>query len=104
MTTIPGHNQMLQQSSIVQELSTQGHASKPSPDQAAALQQLQEVAKGSTVQGAEESEHLKQETAKQKEKKELSQRQKAGKKKKRHPDQERTLDPDATGQLLDTTA
>ncbi len=105
MTTIPGHNQMLQQSSVVQELSNQAHSPKPSPDQAAALQQAQEVAKGSSVQGSEESERLKEEKARQKEKEESSRGQKSGKKKKKkiNREEEIALDPEATGQLLDTT-
>jgi hypothetical protein len=97
MTTIPGHNQILQQSSIAQELSSQGSALKPSPDHAAVQQQAQEVVKGSTVQDSEESERLKEERGRQKEK--------GGKKKKKiNQDEEMELDPDAPGRLLDTTA
>ena len=104
MTTIPGHNQILQQSSIAQELSNQGNALKPSPDQAAVLQQAQEVVKGSTVQESEESERLKEEKAKQK-KRALARRQETGRKKKKNinQDEELALDPDVTGRLLDTT-
>lgn len=100
MTTIPGHNQILQQSSIAQELSNQGAANKPSPDQAVVQQQAQEIVKGSTVQGSEESERLK----KQKEKREQERKQMADRKKKKiNQDKEMALDPDATGRLLDTT-
>ncbi len=104
MTTIPGHNQILQQSSVAQELSNQGNALKPSPDQAAVLQQAQEVVQGSTVQGAEESERLKQEADKQK-KNALARRQEADRKKKKkiNQDKEMALDPNTTGRLLDTT-
>ena len=49
MTTIPGHNQMLQQSGIAQELSQQAHSPKPSPDQAAVIQQAQEVMENFTM-------------------------------------------------------
>ena len=98
MTTIPGHNQILQQSSIAQELSNQGAANKPSPDQAVVQQQAQEIVKGSTVQGSEESERLK------KEKEKRAQKQTADRKKKKiNQDKEMALDPDATGRLLDTT-
>lgn len=98
MTTIPGHNQILQQSSIAQELSNQGAAHKPSPDQAVVQQQAQEIVKGSTVQGSEESERLK------KEKEKRAQKQTADRKKKKiNQDKEMALDPDATGRLLDTT-
>jgi len=100
MTTIPGHNQILQQSSIAQELSNQGAAHKPSPDQAVVQQQAQEIVKGSTVQDSEESERLK----KQKEKREQERKEMADRKKKKiNQDKEMTLDPDATGRLLDTT-
>lgn len=106
MTTVPGHNQILQQSTIVQELSNQAHSPKPSPDQAAAQQQVQETVKGSTVQTSEESERLKEEKAKQKEKREQRLRQKEDKKKKKikkiNQDEEMALDPEATGRLLDT--
>jgi len=104
MTTIPGHNQILPQSSIAQELSNQGNSLKPSPDQAALLQQAQEVAQGSTVQGAEESERLKEEAAKQK-KRALARRQDEDRKKKKkiNQDEEMALNSDATGRLLDTT-
>ncbi len=105
MTTIPGHNQILQQSSVVQELSNQAHSPKPSPDQAAAQQQAQNAIQGSSVQGSEESERLKEEKARQKEKKELSRGQKPGRKKKKKINREEkiALDPETTGQLLDTT-
>lgn len=109
MTTIPGLNQMLPQSSIAQELSNQGNSPKPAPDQAAVLQQAQEVVQGSTVQGAEESERLKQEKDKlekdKQKKKALARRQEADRKKKKkiNQDKEMALDPDATGRLLDTT-
>jgi hypothetical protein len=98
MTTIPGLNQILPQSSIAQELSNQGAAHKPSPDQAVVHQQAQEIVKGSTVQDSEESERLKK-------KKELARRQDKGRKKKKkiNQDEEMSLDPDARGRLLDTT-
>lgn len=100
MTTVPGHNQMLPQSGIAQELSHQAHTLKPSPDQAAAQQQAQEVIRNSSVQGSEEAERLK----KEKEKKEVRQRQKIGRKEKNKINQEEdlALDPDASGRLLDT--
>jgi hypothetical protein len=105
MTTIPGHNQILQQSTIAQELSNQGNALKPSPDQAVVQQQAQEIAKGSTVQNAEESERLKEEKIKQKEKRARKRRQNAGRKKEKkiNHNEEMALDPDTTGRLLDTT-
>ena len=95
MTTIPGHNQILQNSGAAQEASQQAHSPKPSPEQAAGVQQAQEVIQQSTVQGSEEAERLK------KEKKE--QRAKAGQKRKKpNREEEFALDPDAPGRLLDT--
>ncbi|WP_022664698.1 hypothetical protein [Desulfospira joergensenii] len=95
MTTIPGHNQVLQNSGVAQEASQQAHSPKPSPEQAAGVQQTQEVIQNSTVQGSEEAEKLK------KEKKE--QRRKARQKKKNAArEEDLALDPDAPGRLLDT--
>ncbi len=93
MTTIPGHNQVIQHSGAAQEASQQAQSPKPSPEQAAGVQQAQEVIQNSSVQGSEESERLK------KEKKEF--RQRPGKRKKARK-KEREPDPDATGRLLDT--
>jgi len=104
MTTIPGHNQILQQSSIAQELSNQAHSLKPSPDQAVVQQQAQELVKGSTVQSTEESERLKEEKEKQKEKKAAGKDSGRKKENKMNQEEEIALDPDATGRLLDTTA
>ena len=104
MANIPGLNQMLPQSSIAQELSNQGAAHKPSPDQAVVHQQTQEIVQGSTVQGSEESERLKEEKDKQKKKRALARKQEdSGKKKKINRDEEMELDLDAPGRLLDTT-
>jgi len=99
MTTIPGLNQILPQSSIAQELSNQGAAHKPSPDQAVVHQQAQEIIKGSTVQNSEESERLKEK------KRALGRRRDKDRKKKKkiNQDEEMALDPDARGRLLDTT-
>jgi len=99
MTTIPGHNQIFQQSGIAQELSQQAQSPKPSPDQAAALQQAQEVVQNSTIQGSEESERLKRQ--KEKRKKRLA--RKAGKRHRRDREEELAMDPEAKGRILDTT-
>jgi predicted secreted acid phosphatase len=99
MTTVPGINQVLQQSTIAQELSQQAQSPKPSPDQAAAIQQAQQAVQNSVIQGSEESERLKR----QKEKKGERQAGKL-KNKKRGRDEDLALDPDATGRILDTTA
>ena len=105
MTTIPGLNQILPQSSIAQELSNQGAAHKPSPDQAVVHQQAQEIVQGSTVQDSQESDRLKEERDKQKDKRAQERRggHRGKKKKKTNKDEEIALDLDARGRLLDTT-
>ena len=60
MTTIPGHNQVMQQSGVAQEVSNQAHSPKPGPDQAAAIQQAQETIQKTTVQGSDESDRSKE--------------------------------------------
>lgn len=96
MSTIPGHNLVIQQSGVAQEIT---HPTpKPSPEQAAALQQAGEVVKNSTVQEFEESERLK--LKKEKELFITKQKKEGHKKKKRREDPEQ--DPDATGKLVDT--
>ena len=91
MTTIPGHNQIIQQSGIAQEISNQAHALKPSPDQAAVVQQAQEKRKNSTVLESDESERLKKK------------REERQKQQKRQKQQDMDMDPDAPGRILDTT-
>ncbi len=113
MTTISGHNQILQQSGIAQEISQQAHSPKPSPDQAALLQQAQEKMKNSTVLESEESERLKKQKEKQtqrrlqKKRDQSDRKQHPPKKSAQHSDsvtQDPALDPDRAGQILDTTA
>ena len=99
MTTVPGHNQIMQQAGVAQELSQQAHSPKPSPDQAAALQQAQETVQNTTVQGSEESVRLKQ----QKEKKQQQEERKLAKARKRNRKKDLACDPNSTGRLLDTT-
>ncbi len=101
MTTIPGHNQIIQQSGFAQEISQQAHSLKPAPDQAAVLQQAQEIRKNSTVLASDESERLKK-------KREERQKQQddRGRKAARHArglQQDMDMDPDAPGRILDTT-
>ena len=59
MTTIPGHNLVIQQSGTAQELANQAHTSKPSPEQAVAQQQTKEMVTNTTVQRFDEAEKLK---------------------------------------------
>lgn len=100
MTTVPGHNIVIQQSGAAQELTQQTHAHKPSPEQAAAQQEIDDRLKSTTVQEFEESERLK--TKKEKEE-EQRKRLALAKAKKKKEQEEKDQDPDATGRLLDTT-
>ncbi|MFN2357805.1 MAG: hypothetical protein ABR534_08710 [Desulfotignum sp.] len=113
MTTISGHNQIIQQSGIVQEISQQAHSPKPSPDQAALVQQAQQKMKNSTVLESEESERLKKEKEKQaqrrlQKKQDHPDRKPHSRKKSAHHSHSETRDPamdlDVSGQILDTTA
>lgn len=98
MTTVPGHNIVIQQSVAAQELAHQGQAPKPSPEQAAAQQEANELLKNTTVQEFDEAEKLK--NKKKKEEKRRRQRLELAKKKKEQ--EEIDQDPDAPGRLLDT--
>ena len=96
MTTVPGHNQILQKSSMTQDINQQANAPKPNPEQAEVLQQAEQFKQNTTVQNSERSNRLKR---KKKHKKSASKKQKrraASRKKK-------SVDGDDTGQLLDTT-
>ena len=100
MTTVPGHNIVIQQSGAAQELAQQSHSPKPSPEQAAAQQQASELVKNTTVQEFDEAERLKA----KKEKEEQRRRRQLEKAKRKKKQEELELDPDATGRILDTTA
>ena len=99
MTTVPGHNIVIQQSGTAQELANQAHTPKPSPEQAAAQQAINIRVKNTTVQEFDASEKLKAKKEKHALKK--KQRSQEAKKKKRQPKMDQ--DPDSTGRLLDTT-
>ena len=98
MTTVPGHNIVIQQSGAAQELANQAHTSKPSPEQAATQQQANELVRNTTVQEFDESEKLKA----KKEKDALRRKQLLEEEKKKKKQQETDQDPDASGRLLDT--
>jgi len=99
MTTVPGHNIVIQQSGAAQELLHQTNTPKPSPEQAAAQQQANELAQGTMVQKSEESEKLKS----KKEKEALRKKKILEEAKKKRKLREMDQDPDASGRLLDTT-
>lgn len=104
MTTIPGHNQMIQQSVPAQEVSQQSQNPRPSPDQAVGIQQREEVLVNSTVLESEESERLKEQKEKQEEQARQQRRAEAEKKRrKKRSEEEMALDFDAPGRILDTT-
>ncbi len=98
MTTVPGHNVVIQQSGVAQELIHQT-STKSSPEQSVAQQQANELAQGTTVQGSEESEKLKS----QKEKEALRRKKLLAEAKKKRKQEDMEQDPDAPGRLLDTT-
>ena len=100
MTTVPGHNIVIQQSGAAQELTHQAHSPKPSPEQAAAQQEVNERIKNTTVQEFEESDRLKA----KKEKDEHQQREEEKRKRREKRKQALEEDPEATGRILDTTA
>jgi hypothetical protein len=102
MTTVPGHNIVIQQSGAAQEMTHQVHSPKPSPEQAAAQQGANELAQNTTVQEFDESERLKAKKEKEDSKKQQQQLEEERKKKKQKELDEE--DPDATGKLLDTIA
>jgi hypothetical protein len=99
MTTVPGHNLVIQQSGAAQELTHQASTPKPSPEQAAAVQQVNELAKNTTVQEFDESEKLKS----KKEKAALRKKQQIEEARKKKRQKEMDQDLDTTGRLLDTT-
>ncbi len=97
MTTIPGHNIVIQQSGTAQELTHQANVLKPSPEQAAAQQQINEQVQSTTVQEFDETARLKA-----KEEKDAQRRKKLEKERKKKKQQEKDQHPDTTGRLLDT--
>ena len=99
MTTVPGHNIVIQQSGAAQELTQQAHSPKPSPEQAAAQQEVNERVKNTTVQEFEESERLK--AKKEKDAQQKNEEEERKKREKRRQALEE--DPEATGRILDTT-
>ncbi len=99
MTGISGHNIVIQQSGSAQELAHQAASPKPSPEQAAAAQQVLERQKNTTVQEFEASERIRL----KKEREAGSRRTRKPNQRKNKPPDDSDLDPDATGRLLDTT-
>ncbi len=100
MTTVPGHNIVIQQSGAAQEFSHQTHTPKPSPEQALAQQAVIDQVNSTTVLQSDASERLK----KKKEKDALRRKQLLARRKQQNQQDEKPKDPDATGRILDITA
>ncbi len=101
MVTISGHNQIIQQSGIVQEVSQQAHSPKPAPDVAAGLQQTRQLVENSTVGASDASERLREKQQRERQKKRDARRRRALSSSAKA---EAERDPDAPGRILDTTA
>ncbi len=99
MTTVPGHNIVIQQAGVVAEASQLANSQKPGPAQIAALQQAGAIAKRSTIQETEEAERLKLDRKREERRRRRAGMKNAGKRKKNTDDHG---DPDGTGKLLDT--
>lgn len=97
MTTIPGHNVVIQQSGVAQEAAQSATSPKPDPEQAAAQQQIKNLEKGTTVQQFDESEKVKTRDEKNQDQQKRKKRELEMKKKEAAKE-----DPDAPGKLLDT--
>jgi hypothetical protein len=98
MTTVPGHNIVVQQSGAAQEMAHQAHSPKPSPEQAAAQQAAGELLKNTTVQEFDEAEKMRS----KREKEALKRRQELKAARKKEEQETMDQDPDAPGRLLDT--
>ena len=100
MTTIPGHNIILQQSGAAREAAYQNRPLQPDPDQFAAQQAAREVLEKATVQESQAAEKIRADREEAEKKKKRQEQQEKLKKEKRET--ERDQDPDATGRLLNT--
>ena len=99
MTTVPGHNIVIQQAGNLAEAAQLANSQKPDPAQIAALQEAGAIARRSTVQETEEAERLKLDP-KREERRRRRMGVKDSREKKKSDDDDN--DPDGTGKLLDT--
>ncbi|PIE61243.1 MAG: hypothetical protein CSA29_04370 [Desulfobacterales bacterium] len=104
MTTVPGHNQVLQQSSLAQEFSHQAHAQKPAPDQAATIQQAQQVVKNTTIQRSEDAERMKRQNQRKQRPHTISSKAETQKDDTARHDEPLAVTPNARGRLVDIKA
>lgn len=95
MTTIPGHNIIIQQSGSAQKTLQQSNTAKAVPEQAVAQQQINEQVKKTIVQESDESVRLKAEA-------EAKRQELLKKKEKKKKRKKEGSEPDQLGRLLDT--
>jgi isoaspartyl peptidase/L-asparaginase-like protein (Ntn-hydrolase superfamily) len=99
MTTIPGHNIVIQQAGVLHEATQHVKPNRPNPEQFAAQQAATVAIEKTKVQEPTSSERLAADREKEKRPQERSTKTKAKKKK-----MEREQKSDDTGNLLDTVA
>jgi hypothetical protein len=99
MTTIPGHNIVIQQAGVLHEATQHVKPNRPNPEQFAAQQAATVAVEKTKVQEPTSSEGLAADREKEKRPQERSTKTKAKKKK-----MEREQKPDDTGNLLNTVA
>jgi len=99
MTTIPGHNIVIQQAGVLHEATQHVKPNRPNPEQFAAQQAATVAVEKTKVQEPTSSERLAADREKEKRPQERSTKTKAKKKK-----MEREQKSDDTGNLLDTVA
>ncbi|MBI9087720.1 MAG: hypothetical protein JEZ12_00725 [Desulfobacterium sp.] len=99
MTTIPGHNIVIQQAGVVHEATQHLKPNRPNPEQFAAQQAETVAVEKTKVQEPTDSEKMAADEEKQKRRQERLTKTKAKKKK-----MEREQRPDDTGNLLNTVA
>ncbi len=104
MTTVPGHNIVIQQAGTVNEAKPSSNTAHPSPGQAVGEQAAAELARRTTVQESEESEALKSDRERYQASLRGRRKEKRRRRKKREEEQKELSDSDESGNLLDTVA
>lgn len=99
MTTIPGHNIVIQQAGVLHEATQHLRPNRPNPEQFAAQQAATVAVEKTKVQEPTDSEKVAADREKEKRRQERLTKTKAKKKK-----LEREQKPDDTGNLLNTVA
>ncbi|MFH1155839.1 MAG: hypothetical protein V1793_18675 [Pseudomonadota bacterium] len=108
MTTIPGHNIVIQQSSAVHEAMHHTRPNQPDPDQLAIQQAAKEAMEKNTVQESTDTDQVKADRERQALDQKQGQRHPRGNKNQETTQSEDEdpldQDPDSPGRLLDTLA